>query len=75
VLEWEKANGGPQSFTPQEDPGVVACRRMYAYFRRYGHDTICMPASWRSSTGNDLLDEVRTGGFGVLQAFTNDKST
>lgn len=61
VLEWEKANGGPQSYTPAEDPGVVACRRMYAYFRKHGHDTICMPASWRSSTGNDPLDEVCAG--------------
>ncbi|WIA17240.1 hypothetical protein OEZ85_014113 [Tetradesmus obliquus] len=59
VLEWVKANGGPQAFSPAEDPGVVACRRMYAYFRKHGHATICMPASWRSSTGNDLLDEVR----------------
>jgi hypothetical protein len=59
VLEWVKANGGPQAFTPAEDPGVVACRAMYAFCRRHGHDLICMPASWRSSTGNDALDEVR----------------
>ncbi|KAI8474024.1 MAG: hypothetical protein J3K34DRAFT_457018 [Monoraphidium minutum] len=59
VLEWTKAEGGPQAYAPEDDPGVVACRRMYAYFRKHGHDTICMPASWRSSTGNDLLDEVR----------------
>lgn len=38
---------------------MVACRRMYSYFRKHGHATICMPASWRSSTGNDLLDEIR----------------
>lgn len=37
---------------------------MYAYFRKHGHGTICMPASWRSSTGNDLLDEVRGSGGG-----------
>ncbi|GBF89350.1 transaldolase [Raphidocelis subcapitata] len=59
VLEWTKANGGAQTFAPEDDPGVVACRRMYAYFRRHGHDTICMPASWRSSTGADPLDEIR----------------
>jgi hypothetical protein len=35
---------------------------MYAYFRRHGHATICMPASWRSSTGDDPLDEVGGGG-------------
>jgi hypothetical protein len=75
VLEWVKANGGPQSFSPAEDPGVVACRRMYAYFRKHGHDTICMPASWRSSTGNDLLDEVRCVVVTlVLQAVLSCKS-
>mmetsp|Transcript_24560 Transcript_24560/g.53668 ORF Transcript_24560/g.53668 Transcript_24560/m.53668 type:complete len:401 (+) Transcript_24560:145-1347(+) len=61
VLEWVKADNpkGPQSFTPAEDPGVVATRAMYAYFRKFGHATICMPASWRSSTGTDMLDEIR----------------
>lgn len=61
VLEWAKADNpkGPQAFAPADDPGVVACRRMYAYFRKHGRATICMPASWRSSTGGDLLDEVR----------------
>ena len=31
----------------------------YSYFRKHGHATICMPASWRSSTGDDPLDEIR----------------
>lgn len=63
VLEWTKFDPdgpkGPQVFKPSEDPGVVACAAMYAYFRKHGHDTICMPASWRSSTGEDMLDEIR----------------
>lgn len=61
VLEWTKAENpkGPQSFQPAEDPGVVATRRMFSYFRRFGHPTICMPASWRSSTGSEPLDEIR----------------
>lgn len=61
VLEWVKADtpSGPQSFDPSDDPGVIACRRMYNYFRRNGHATICMPASWRSSTGSEPLDEIR----------------
>jgi transaldolase len=61
VLEWVKADQpkGPQSFAPAEDPGVIATRRMFNYFRRFQHNTICMPASWRSSTGNEPLDEIR----------------
>jgi transaldolase len=36
---------------------------MYAYYKRYGHEgTICMPASWRPSRGNDdpsyAIDEI-----------------
>eukprot|EP00873_Tetraselmis_striata_P018641 jgi/Tetstr1/438905/TSEL_027413.t1 len=63
VLEWSKFDpdgpkGGPV-YAPSEDPGVQACAAMYAYFRRHGHATICMPASWRSSTGDDPLDEIR----------------
>jgi transaldolase len=61
VLEWIKADqpNGPQSFSPAEDPGVIATRRMFNYFRHYQHNTICMPASWRSSTGSEPLDEIR----------------
>lgn len=61
VLEWTKADNpkGPQTFAPAEDPGVVATRRMFNYFRRFNHPTICMPASWRSSTGAEPLDEIR----------------
>ena len=63
VLEWSKFDpDGPKDgpvFAPAEDPGVVACASMYAYFRKHGHSTICMPASWRSSTGDDMLDEIR----------------
>lgn len=29
MLEWQKANGGRQTYSPQEDPGVVACARMW----------------------------------------------
>lgn len=42
------------------DEGVLACREMYQYFKYYGHDTICMPASWRPSRGIGYeLDEIQ----------------
>ena len=61
VLEWVKTDNpkGPQSFAPANDPGVVATTRMFNYFRKNNHPTICMPASWRSSTGTQPLDEIR----------------
>jgi len=63
IKDWHSANGGTPTYAPEEDPGVVCVRRMYAYYKRYGHEgTICMPASWRPSRGNDdpsyAIDEI-----------------
>jgi transaldolase len=50
IKDWAAANGGSAAYAPEEDPGVVAVSRMYAYYKKYGHEkTICMPASWRPS--------------------------
>lgn len=52
ILDWHKNNGGAPSYEPSEDPGVVTVRRIYNYYKKYGHErTICMPASWRPSRG------------------------
>ena len=62
ILDWHKKQSGSASYTPDADPGVLAVRRMYAYFRKYGYETICMPASWRPSRGADVegsdVDEI-----------------
>lgn len=62
ILDWHKVKSGRDSYSPGADPGVVAVKRMYAYFRKYGYKTICMPASWRPSRGFDVegaeVDEI-----------------
>jgi len=62
ILDWHKKQSGKSSYEPDADPGVLSVKRMYAYFRRYGYDTICMPASWRPSRGADVegsdVDEI-----------------
>jgi transaldolase len=64
ILDWHKSKTAPkrQTFHPSADPGVLVVKRMYAYFRKYGYDTVCMPASWRPSRGNDVegsqVDEI-----------------
>mmetsp|Transcript_8255 Transcript_8255/g.20302 ORF Transcript_8255/g.20302 Transcript_8255/m.20302 type:complete len:382 (-) Transcript_8255:208-1353(-) len=62
ILDWHKKQSGQTGYAPDADPGVLAVKRMYAYFRKYGYDTICMPASWRPSRGADVegsdLDEI-----------------
>lgn len=48
--------------SPDADPGVLAVKQMYMYYRKYGYTTICMPASWRPSRGPDAkgsdVDEI-----------------
>ena len=61
ILDWHKKNQGrTDGVAPDDDEGVIACRAMYNYFKHHGHDTICMPASWRPSRGPGYeLDEIR----------------
>ncbi|KAL1519788.1 hypothetical protein AB1Y20_023295 [Prymnesium parvum] len=61
IKDWHAAAAGEPAklYEPEEDPGVLEVRRMYAYYKRYGHETICMPASWRPSRGKGFeLDEI-----------------
>ncbi|MHB2167231.1 transaldolase [Alsobacter sp. R-9] len=47
ILDWHvKAEG--RSFGPEEDPGVLSVRRIYAYYKRHGYPTVVMGASFRS---------------------------
>jgi len=63
ILDWHHKSKSPvrtSVATPEEDEGVLACKKMYNYFKCHGHDTICMPASWRPSRGAGFeLDEIR----------------
>lgn len=61
ILDWHKGQGRGPTFAPREDPGVVMCADTYGYYKRHGHGTICMPASWRPSRGaapEFALDEI-----------------
>ena len=47
ILDWHvKASG--RTFTPEEDPGVLSVRQIYAYYKAHGIDTVVMGASFRS---------------------------
>ncbi len=64
ILDWHKKQSGivTAGYTPNADPGVLAVKRMFAYFKKFGYNTICMPASWRPSRGSDVagsdVDEI-----------------
>ena len=74
ILDWHvKAGGGP--YGPEDDPGVLSVRRIYAAYKRRGVSTVVMGASFRNAgeiealAGCDrltispaLLDELASSG-------------
>ncbi len=60
ILDWHKAKEG-RDYSPEEDPGVRSVREIYAYYKKFGHATEVMGASFRNSgeilalAGCDLL--------------------
>ena len=60
ILDWHKAKAG-KDFAPAEDPGVLSVKKIYEYYKKFGHDTEIMGASFRNKgeilelAGCDLL--------------------
>ncbi|WP_377292082.1 transaldolase [Rhizobium sp. SG2393] len=48
ILDWYKKSTG-KDYTPEEDPGVLSVRDIYAYYKTHGIDTIVMGASFRNT--------------------------
>jgi transaldolase len=48
ILDWYKKSTGTASYAQHEDPGVVSVTKIYNYFKRYGHKTEVMGASFRN---------------------------
>ncbi len=49
ILDWYKKDTGRASYAPHEDPGVVSVTRIYEYFKKHGHQTEVMGASFRNA--------------------------
>jgi transaldolase len=47
ILDWYKAKTG-KDYAAAEDPGVVSVREIYAYYKKFGHSTEVMGASFRN---------------------------
>jgi transaldolase len=60
ILDWYKKSTG-KDYAPAEDPGVLSVKEIYAYYKRFGHATEVMGASFRNKgeilelAGCDLL--------------------
>ncbi len=47
ILDWYKKSTG-KDYPAAEDPGVVSVKEIYAYYKKFGHDTEVMGASFRN---------------------------
>ena len=60
IMDWYKAKE-KRDYAPAEDPGVVSVKEIYAYYKKFGHATEVMGASFRNKgeilelAGCDLL--------------------
>jgi transaldolase len=49
IMDWHKKSQGVEGFAPSEDPGVMSVTAIYNYFKKHGHKTIVMGASFRNT--------------------------
>jgi transaldolase len=52
ILDWYKKSSGRDSYPATEDPGVLSVTKIYNYYKKFGHPTEVMGASFRT------LDEI-----------------
>jgi len=61
ILDWYKKSTGVAGYAPSEDPGVQSVTKIYTYYKKFGHSTEVMGASFRNRdqilelAGCDLL--------------------
>lgn len=61
ILDWYKKSTGVAGYAPSEDPGVRSVTKIYTYYKKFGHATEVMGASFRNRdqilelAGCDLL--------------------
>merc|ERR1712001_225407 len=76
ILDWYVAKGGPKSYAPKEDPGVVSVTQIYNYYKKFGYKTVVMGASFRNTgeitslAGCDLLT-IAPKLLALLEAITD----
>ncbi|WP_343215349.1 transaldolase [Dyella sp.] len=48
IMDWYVSNTDTKTYAPDEDPGVKSVRRIYAWYKKHGFDTVVMGASFRN---------------------------
>ena len=49
IMDWYKKSTGVDGYAPAEDPGVQSVTTIYNYYKKHGHKTIVMGASFRNT--------------------------
>mmetsp|Transcript_23607 Transcript_23607/g.31304 ORF Transcript_23607/g.31304 Transcript_23607/m.31304 type:complete len:328 (+) Transcript_23607:72-1055(+) len=49
IMDWYKKDQGVSGFAPADDPGVLSVTEIFNYYKKYGHNTIVMGASFRNT--------------------------
>ena len=61
ILDWSKKSTGRADYPAAEDPGVLSVTKIFNYYKKFGHQTEVMGASFRNVgeilelAGSDLL--------------------
>lgn len=87
IMDWYKANGGQESYTPAQDPGVQSVSKIYNYYKQHGYTTIVMGASFRNvgeiealagcdylTIGPNYLQELRDDENELVRALSPDST-
>jgi transaldolase len=48
IMDWYVTNTATKSYAPDDDPGVLSVRRIYAWYKEHGFNTVVMGASFRN---------------------------
>ena len=48
ILDWYKKDSGRDSYPAHEDPGVLSVQKIFTYYKKFGHKTEVMGASFRN---------------------------
>lgn len=74
IMDWYKASTGKDSYSAEQDPGVISVTKIYNYYKQHGYNTIVMGASFRNAGEIEALAgcDYLTIGPNYLEELRND---
>lgn len=76
ILDWYKKSEGVDGYPPEQDPGVLSVRNIYALYKDRGYKTVVMGASFRNAGEIEALAgcDRLTIGPNFLEELKNDQT-